>query len=187
MKSALIVIDVQESFTRRPYFSAADVPAYLTAQNRLIEGFEAQGLPIVRVFHVSPGGDAGDAFALASGLVKPLEGLRPFTAAHEVHKTRHSALVGTGLDVWLTQQGIGQIVISGIRTEQCCETTTRHASDLGWQVVFVPEATLTFDMALPDGSPFRAADIRARTASVLQGRFARVMGVDDTLAHVRAG
>ena len=143
MKSALIVIDVQESFTRRPYFSAADVPAYLAAQNRLIEGFEAQGLPIVRVFHVSPGGDAGDAFALASGLVKPLEGLRPFTAAHEVHKTRHSALVGTGLDVWLTQQGIGQIVISGIRTEQCCETTTRHASDLGWQVVFVPEATLT--------------------------------------------
>ena len=112
MKSALIVIDVQESFTRRPYFSAADVPAYLAAQNRLIEGFEAQGLPIVRVFHVSPGGDAGDAFALASGLVKPLEGLRPFTAAHEVHKTRHSALVGTGLDVWLTQQGIGQIVIS---------------------------------------------------------------------------
>jgi nicotinamidase-related amidase len=78
MKSALIVIDVQESFTRRPYFSAADVPAYLAAQNRLIEGFEAQGLPIVRVFHVSPGGDAGDAFALASGLVKPLEGLRPF-------------------------------------------------------------------------------------------------------------
>jgi nicotinamidase-related amidase len=187
MKSALIVIDVQASFTRRPYFSAADVPAFLTAQNRLIEGFEAQGLPIVRVFHVSPGGDASDAFALASGQVKPLEGLRDFDAAHEVYKTRHSALVGTGLDVWLTQQGVGQIVVSGIRTEQCCETTARHASDLGWQVVFVPEATLSFDMTLPDGSPFRAADIRARTASVLQGRFARVMGVDDTLAHVRAG
>jgi nicotinamidase-related amidase len=187
MRSVLIVIDVQESFTRRPYFSTVDVPAFLAAQNRLIEGFEAQGLPIVRVFHISPGGEAGDAFAVASGWVRPLEGLRGFTPAHEVHKTRHSALVGTGLDVWLTQQGIGQIVVSGIRTEQCCETTARHASDLGWQVVFVPEATLTFDMTLPDGSPFRAADIRARTASVLQGRFARVLGVDDTLAHVRAG
>ena len=86
-------------------------------------------------------------------------------AAHDVTLAPgERALVGTGLDVWLTQQGIGQIVISGIRTEQCCETTTRHASDLGWQVVFVPEATLTFDMALPDGSPFRAADIRARSA-----------------------
>ena len=187
MRSALIVIDVQQSFAHRPYFSAERVPAYLAAQNRLIEGFAARGLPIVRVFHVSPGGDAGDAFSTASGLVKPLEGLRDFEAALEVRKTRHSALVGTGLDVWLTQQGIGQIVISGIRTEQCCETTTRHASDLGWQVVFVPEATLTFDMALPDGTPFRAADIVARTASVLQGRFARVMNVEETLAHVVRG
>jgi nicotinamidase-related amidase len=187
MRSALIVIDVQESFTRRPYFSTAEVPAFLAAQNGLIEGFEAQGLPIVRVFHISPGGNASDPFSLASGLVKPLEGLRAFSPALEVHKTRHSALVGTGLDVWLTQQGIGQIVVSGIRTEQCCETTARHASDLGWQVVFVPEATLSFDMTLPDGRPFRAADIRARTASVLQGRFARVLGVEETLAHVRAG
>lgn len=187
MRSALIVVDVQQSFTRRPYFSAERVPAFLAAQNRLIEGFQAAGAPIVRVFHVSPGGDASDAFAPASGLVRPLEGLRDFEAALEVRKTRHSALVGTGLDVWLTEQGVGQLVVSGIRTEQCCETTTRHASDLGWKVVFVPEATLTFDMTLPDGSPFRADDIVARTASVLQGRFARVLGVPETLAHVGAG
>lgn len=186
MRSALIVIDVQQSFTHRPYFSAADVPAYLAAQNRLIDDFAARGAPIVRVFHVTPGGTASDPFAESSGLVRPLEGLHDFTPAIEVRKTRHSALVGTGLDVWLTEQGIGELVITGIRTEQCCETTTRHASDLGWKVVFVPEATLTFDMQLPDGTPFRAADIRARTASVLQGRFARVMGVDDTLAHVHA-
>lgn len=186
MRSALIVVDAQQSFAHRPYFNAGQVPAYLAAQNRLIEGFAAAGLPIVRVFHVSPGGDASDPFAPASGLVKPLEGLRDFDAALEVRKTRHSALVGTGLDVWLTEQGIGQIVVSGIRTEQCCETTTRHASDLGWKVVFVPEATLTFDMTLPDGAPFRAADIVARTASVLKGRFARVMNAEETLAHVHA-
>jgi len=187
MRSALIVVDVQQSFTRRPYFSAEAVPAFLAAQNRLIDGIEALGLPIVRVFHVSPGGEAADPFSPASGLVKPLEGLRDFAAALEVRKTRHSALVGTGLDVWLTEQGIGEIVVSGIRTEQCCETTTRHASDLGWKVVFVPEATLTFDMALADGTPLRAADIVARTAAVLKGRFAQVMGVEETLAHVRAG
>ncbi len=184
MRSALIVVDVQQSFTHRHYFSAEHVPAYLAAQNRLIEGFAARRLPIVRVFHVTPGGDAGDPFATASGLVKPLEGLRDFDAALEVRKSRHSALVGTGLDVWLTEQGIGEIVVSGIRTEQCCETTTRHASDLGWKVVFVPEATLTFDMTLPDGTPFRAADIVARTASVLKGRFAQVLDVTQTLAHV---
>lgn len=186
MKSALIVIDVQESFTRRPYFSAADVPAYLAAQNRLIEGFEAQGLPIVRVFHVSPGGDAGDAFALASGLVKPLEGLRPFTAAHEVHKTRHSALVGTGLGVWLHQQGMRRLIVAGIRTEQCCEATARHASDEGWQVDFVGDAMLTFDMATPGGSTLAAAAIRERTETVLAGRFVTLCSVPQALDRARA-
>ncbi len=186
MRSALLVVDVQQSFTRRPYFDATRVPAYLAAQNRLIEGFAAQGLPIVRVFHVAPGAGADDPFSVASGLVRPLEGLRGFEAALEVRKTRHSALVGTGLDVWLVEQGIGRVVVSGIRTEQCCETTTRHASDLGWRAVFVPEATLTFDMTLPDGAPLRADDIVARTAAVLHGRFARVLDVADTLAHVGA-
>lgn len=186
MRTALIVIDAQQSFTRRPFFSAERVPAYLAAQNRLIEDFAARGAPIVRVFHVTPGAPASEPFSPASALIRPIEGLRDFEAALEVRKTRHSALVGTGLDVWLTEQGIGQIVVSGIRTEQCCEATTRHASDLGWKVVFVPEATLTFDMALSDGSPLRADDIVARTACVLEGRFAKVMDVPQTLAHVRA-
>jgi nicotinamidase-related amidase len=59
---------------------------------------------------------------------------------------RHSALVGTDLPVWLVENGIQKLIASGIRTEQCCETTTRHASDLGWQVDYVLDATLSFDM-----------------------------------------
>jgi nicotinamidase-related amidase len=184
MKTALIVIDVQESFTRRPYFGSDDLPAYLAAQNRLIEGFEAAGLPIVRVFHVQADPTGADPFSLESGLVRPLQGLRDFKPAITVHKTRHSALVGSGLDVWLTSQGIQRLVVTGIRTEQCCETTTRHASDLGWEVIYVPEATLSFTMTLPDGSPFTPAQIRARTAAVLDGRFARVLGVEAALDAV---
>ncbi|CAM4119160.1 cysteine hydrolase family protein [Roseateles saccharophilus] len=183
MTTALIVIDVQQSFAGRPYFEADGLPAYLAAQNRLIEGFEAAGLPIVRVFHVVPDASGTDPFSLASGQVRPLAGLRDFDAALTVHKSRHSALVASGLDVWLTRQGIRQLVISGIRTEQCCETTTRHASDLGWDVIYVPEATLTFTMQHPDGSPLTPAQLRARTAAVLAGRFARVM---DTEAALRA-
>lgn len=184
MKTALVVIDVQQSFAHRPYFEPAELPAYLAAQNRLIEGFEAAGLPVVRVFHVQPDPTGADPFSLDSGLVRPLDGLRDFTAALTVHKTRHSALVGSGLDVWLTQQGIRQLVISGIRTEQCCETTTRHASDLGWDVIYVPEATLTFTMQHPDGSPLTPAQLRARTAAVLEGRFARVMDATAALQAV---
>ena len=51
MKTCLIVIDVQESFRHRPFFTEHDLPAYLQAQNALIDGCVAQGIPVVRVFH----------------------------------------------------------------------------------------------------------------------------------------
>ncbi|TAG26867.1 MAG: isochorismatase family protein [Burkholderiales bacterium] len=182
MKTALIVIDVQESFAHRPYFSEINLPIYLQHQNALIAGCISQGIPIVRVFHVEGEKVASNPFALESGKIRALQGLADFDAAHTVHKSRHSALVGTGLDVWLTQQGIQKLIISGIRTEQCCETTTRHASDLGWQVEYVTDATLTFDMQNADGSPLSAADIKTRTATVLDRRFARVCTVAQALA-----
>ncbi len=174
MKSCLVLIDAQESFRHRPFFTERDLPAWLAAQNALIEACQRQGVPVVRVFHVAGPKTAENPFALESGLVRPLDGLLPVEPAATFHKSRHSALVGTGLDVWLTQNGIGRLVICGIRTEQCCETTARHASDLGFQVDFVTEATLTFDMALEDGTPLPAADIKARTATVLKDRFARI-------------
>jgi nicotinamidase-related amidase len=181
MKTALIVIDVQESFAHRPYFSKADLPNYLAHQNALIDGCISKSIPIVRVFHVEGAKEANNAFALESGHVRALQGLADFDFSHTVYKSRHSALVGTGLDVWLTQQGIQKLIISGIRTEQCCETTTRHASDLGWQVDYVTDATLTFDMQNADGSTLSAADIKTRTATVLEGRFARVCSVAQAL------
>ena len=98
------------------------------------------------------------------------------------HKSRHSALVGSGLDVWLVERGIQRIVVSGIRTEQCCETTTRHASDLGYDVDYVSEATLTFPMVDASGRRWSAADIKARTELVLAGRFARIATVKEALA-----
>jgi nicotinamidase-related amidase len=183
--TALIVIDVQESFRHRPFYTEADVPAYLAAQNALIDGCVAAGVPVVRIFHTTTPDEPGNPFAPASGLVRPLDGLADFEAAATFTKNRHSALVGTGLDVWLTQRGIGRLIVSGIRTEQCCETTTRHASDLGWTVDYVTDATLTFDMVQPDGQVLRAADIKTRTATVLQGRFATLCTVEQALARAR--
>lgn len=183
MKSCLVLIDVQESFRHRPYFSEADVPAYLAAQNALIEGCVAREVPVVRIFHVEGPKTAANAFALESGHVRALTGLTPVQPAATFHKNRHSALVGTGFDVWLTQNGIGRLIISGIRTEQCCETTTRHASDLGFAVDFVTDATLTFDMQHEDGTPLPAAAIKARTAAVLKGRFATLCTVEQALAR----
>lgn len=183
MRTCLLVIDVQESFRYRPYFSARDLPAYLDAQNALVEGARIRGIPTVRVFHVER--DPASAFSIESGNVRPLKGLVDFEAAITVRKGRHSALIGSGLDVWLNENGIDDVIVSGIRTEQCCETTARHASDLGYRVHYVTDATMTFDMHHPDGSLFGAADIKRRTQTVLDHRFATVCSVEQALEAAR--
>ncbi len=184
MKTCLIVIDAQESFRHRPYFSADELPAYLTAQNALIEGCVSKAVPVVRVFHVETPSIASNPFALESGHVKPLLGLADFAAAATFQKHRHSALIGSGLGVWLTQNQIGKIIISGIRTEQCCETTTRHASDLGYEIDYAIDATLTWDMKQPNGATLSAADIKMRTATVLHDRFATVSNAKSILDRI---
>lgn len=175
--TALLVIDAQESFRHRPYFREDDVAAYASAQQALIDGAKEAGIPIVQIFHVEDSGP----FSEASGHVRTLE---PLTCEPNAtfRKRRHSALVGSGLDVWLVGNGIRRIIVSGIRTEQCCETTARHASDLGYEVDYVSEATLTFPMAGADGRAYSAADIKARTELVLSGRFARIATVEEALA-----
>lgn len=185
MKTCLIVIDVQESFRHRPFFTEQDLPAYLQAQNALIAGSVAQGIPMVRVFHSEGPEVAENPFSQTSGQVRALEGLASFDAAATFTKSRHSALVGTGLDVWLTRHGIQRLIISGIRTEQCCETTTRHASDDGFKVVFPTDATLTFAMQSPSGKHYTPAEIRDATELVLQGRFARIARAADVFADAQ--
>jgi nicotinamidase-related amidase len=187
MKSCLLLIDIQESFRQRPYFTDRDLPAYLEAQNALIEAAQRHGVPIVRIFHVDGPKTASNPFALESGHVRPLVELREVEPAATFHKSRHSALVGTGLDVWLTQNGVQRLIVSGIRTEQCCETTTRHASDLGFAVDYVTDATLTFDMKNEDGSALPAGAIKQRTATVLKDRFATICTVPQAIERMARG
>ena len=158
MNTCLLVIDAQASFLHRPYSTDRDMPAYLAAQNALIQGAQAAGIPIVRVLHVDgPARGQQPICRSPPATCAPSMAWPQFDAAATFQKSRHSALVGTGLDVWLTQNGIQRLIVSGIRTEQCCETTTRHASDLGWTVDYVIDATLTYDMQQPDGRPAERA------------------------------
>jgi nicotinamidase-related amidase len=175
--TALIVIDVQESFRHRPYWMDGEVPTFMNRLQRLVDGCKAAGTPVVQIFHVEETGP----FSVASGHVATMA---PLVIEPDAifQKRRHSALVGSGLDVWLVDRGIRRLIVCGIRTEQCCETTTRHASDLGYKVDFVSEATLTFPMTDSAGRSWTAADIKARTELVLAGRFARIASVEEALA-----
>lgn len=175
--TALLVIDAQESFRQRQNWYESDSSGYLARQQALIDGARAQGYRIVRVLHCAPDG----IFSLASGFVRPLAELA-YEPDFAVLKTRHSALVGTDLPIWLTENGIRRLIVSGIRTEQCCETTTRHASDLGWSVDFVTEATHTTPLTDATGHHWTVEEIKARTAAVLDGRFARVTTIEGALS-----
>ncbi len=176
--SALIIIDVQESFRQMPFWTEDDVPAFQKALLRLEAGCRAKGVPVVHIFHVGRGG----AFAQDSGFVTPLPWL---TGAPDVRfdKHTHNAFTDTGLDLWLRRKGIRKLLITGMRTEQCCETTARVGSDIGYDVDFVTEATLTFPMThAGNGTTYSAAEIKARTELVLDDRFARIVDVDACLA-----
>ena len=174
--TVLVVIDAQESFRHRPYWSGDDVEGFTGKLQRLIDGAKAQGIPVVQVFHVEEEG----AFSLAAGHVKTLAGLSIAPDAI-FYKHSHSALVGSGLDVWLVQHGIRRLIVSGIRTEQCCETTTRHASDIGYDVDYVTEATLTFAMTDRRGRVWSPQELKERTELVLEDRFARIVTVEEAL------
>ena len=132
MKQALIVIDVQESFRHRPFWDASEYPAFVSQIQSLIDGAAAQDMPVLQVFHISPSDDPANPFSLASGHVRTLKELRISPSA-VFHKTVHSALyakddAGASLHDWLVKHGIEGVIVAGIRTEQCCETTSRNFS-----------------------------------------------------------
>lgn len=182
LKSALIIIDVQNSFPQMPYWTEDDVPAFQSALLRLDAGCRARGVPVVHIFHVEQSGP----FALESGFLTPLDGL-PGAPDVRFDKHTHNAFTDTGLDLWLRRRGINHLIISGIRTEQCCETTTRVAADIGYTVDYVTEATLTFPMThAGSGRTYSSAEIKAHTELVLAERFARIVTVEQCLAELSA-
>lgn len=91
----------------------------------LIAGCQARGIPLVDIFHVADSGP----FSLESGFVKPMPFLK-HQADVTFHKHVHNAFTDTGLDRWLRQRDITHLIICGIRTEQCCETTA------GWHRIW---------------------------------------------------
>ncbi|GAA4687392.1 isochorismatase family protein [Phytohabitans rumicis] len=188
MKSALIVIDVQESFPRRPIWQAANHPDIVDRVDRLVAAERAAGGLVVWVLHAEPG--TATVFDPASGYVRLMDGLKPDEGEPVITKTSINAFTTTNLQQVLTTRGVGELTVCGIKTEQCCETTTRVASDLGYEVTFAIDATATTPIPhwdapadrtvaeiLADPRTLSTDDIVSRTAYALAGRFATVRTV----------
>ncbi|WP_232666475.1 cysteine hydrolase family protein [Pseudonocardia sp. TRM90224] len=180
MTTALLVIDVQESFRQRDSWAEISAPDIAERITRLVAHARDRGDTVVWVLHTEPG--TGTVFDPELGHVRLLPGLDPRDDEPVVHKTSHNAFTSTDLGERLTARGVTDVMVTGIRTEQCCETTARVASDLGYGVTFVLDATAT--QPLPrfgGGEPLTVEEVLERTASALQGRFAEVVSIDQLL------
>ncbi|MGW1143383.1 cysteine hydrolase family protein [Streptomyces zhihengii] len=185
MSRALIVIDVQESFRARPLWAATLEPKIADRVNRLAALARRTGDLVVWVLHSEPG--SGGVFDPESGHVRLMEELERADGEPLLHKTSHNAFTTTPLQQLLTQRGIRELRVCGIRTEQCVETTVRVASDLGYDVTLVVDATTTdpvphrdapagqsVEELLADPRTLPAAEVVRRTEYVLAGRFAAI-------------
>jgi nicotinamidase-related amidase len=183
MNTALLVIDVQESFRQRSAdWQARTNPNVVEQVDRLVTAARAAGDLVVWVLHTEPG--SGGVFDPVNGFVRPIEPLAPIDGEPVVRKTSINAFTTTNLHQLLTTNGIREVVICGIRTEQCCETTARVASDLGYDVRFVTDATSTSSIEADGGlAAVGGAEIVARTESVLAARgFATIVTTDEVVA-----
>jgi nicotinamidase-related amidase len=140
---------------------------------RLIDAWRDKGWPVVFVKHnsLTPG----------SPLEKGSEGneLKNMITGEPdllVEKQVHSAFYGDpDLGAWLDSYGIRRVAIAGIQTNMCCETTARMASDLGYSLQFVEDATHTFDLEDESGTVFAAEDIARYAALTIAADFGRIV------------
>lgn len=181
-EAALVVVDVQVGFDD-PWWGPRNNPACDENIAALVSGFGSTGRPVVFVRHdsVDPGsplrpGTPGNA------LKAYLADRRPDLT---VVKSVNSSFHGTpDLEAWLGARGISTVVVTGITTNHCCETTARVGGNLGFDVRFVLDATHTFDRQGPDGTTMTADELARATATNLHGEFATVVSTREVLADL---
>lgn len=173
---ALVVVDVQRGLDDAGYWGPRDNPRCEPNIVALLDAWRSHGRPVVFVRHDStepesplrperPGNDLKEIVAGTPDLM--------------VLKSVNSSFHGTpDLDAWLREQDLDGLVVCGITTNQCCETTARVGANLGHTVLFALDATHTFDRPAPDGTRVTAEELSRVTAANLHGEFAIVVRTD---------
>ena len=183
-RTALIVVDVQRGFDDAGFWGPRNNSACEENVRALIAAWRGSNQPIVFVrHHWDEDGSPLRSDEAGSEFKDVVEG-RPDLL---VTKTVHSAFHGTpDLHDWLGKDEIDKLVICGIQTNMCCETTARVGSDLGYEVGFAIDATHTFDQDDHDGGTVTADELARVTASNLDPEFGRVLSTDAAIAELTA-
>ncbi|MET9764686.1 cysteine hydrolase family protein [Streptomyces sp. NPDC006372] len=184
--AALVVVDVQKGFEELDFWGARNNPGADENIAALIDVWQATGRPVVFVRHdsVKPESPLRRGYE-GNGFKEYVERRRGKGAGPElfVTKTVNSAFLGTpDLGAWLKAEGISQVVLAGIQTNMCVETTARMGGNLGYDVVVAFDATYTFGLEGPFGWRRSAEEIaQASAVSLHGGGFARVVTTEEVV------
>ncbi|HEY3454708.1 MAG TPA: isochorismatase family cysteine hydrolase [Bryobacteraceae bacterium] len=191
-RTALINVDMQNCFVEGYPSSAPDGLAVLDRINRLAAACRDAGILIIHTSHVlrqdgSNIGVLGEINPMVKGIIT--KGSEP-AALHKrlvvdardilLDKPRFGAFQSTDLELILRSRGIDTVIISGIATSVCCETTAREATVRDFHVFFLSDGTATAEM--PGAS---AAELQKATLATLGFLFAQVLTVDEMMQKVR--
>lgn len=178
---ALILVDIQYGL-EDPYYGARNNPGAEANAARLLARWRELGAPLVHIQHLSvvPGSPlAADAPGSAhKAEVAPLAGEPVMT------KSVNSSFIGTNLEQWLRETGISRLVICGLTTNHCVETTTRMAGNLGFDTTLAHDACATHDRTGPDGTVYPADTIHQISLANLHEEFATIKSMDEILAEL---
>lgn len=155
--TALILVDLQRCFIdESSEHSAKGAMALLERLNALAVRCREAGVLVILTKHVLrvDRGNAGTlparVAAIAEGMIDETSESAAFHSAVRidprdiiVRKPQFSAFAGTDLDLLLRTRGIHSLIVAGIATEICCESTARDAADRGLEVIFLSDGTAT--------------------------------------------
>jgi nicotinamidase-related amidase len=179
--TALIVVDLQLG-TEDPSWGPRNNPACVDNVEALLAAWRSHGQPVVYIRHdsVEPGS------TLRPG--EPGNVLHPVLAADPdlfVTKQVSSAFHGEpDLAAWLRERDIERLVMCGVQTNMCCETSARVAAVLGFEVRFVIDATYTHDRLTRDGELITADTLAQVTAVNFEPEFGRVVSTQEAIEEL---
>ena len=149
--AALLVIDMQNYFLDEgSHAFIPSAPAIIPAVSRLISRFHDHGRPVLFTRHTADSspttmlewwGDGTRRHDERSQLTSFLDSSKGIV----LEKSTYDAFIGTGLKDNLRKNKVSQIVICGVMTHLCCETTARSAFNRGFFVYFPVDGTATYN------------------------------------------
>jgi nicotinamidase-related amidase len=170
MNQALVLVDIQNDYFSggRMTLVGADAAADHAAQ--LLEWFRARGLPLFHVQHVSTRPNA-TFFIPGTDGIELHAAVAPRDGEPVIQKNFPNAFRATKLDTELRSRGVTEIVVAGMMTHMCIDTTVRAAFDLGFKVDLAFDACATRDLRFGD-TDLPAAQVQGAFIAALNGTFA---------------